>query len=63
MKADKVSFYEWQKKFSTDSQCMEHLVQLRWPDGFQCPHCGHDHGYLITTRAQYECSLLNCTFD
>ena len=56
MRASEISFYEWQKKFSTDDKCMNHLVQLRWPDGFQCPHCGHDHGYLITTRAQYECS-------
>ena len=35
---------------------MNYLVQLRWPCGFQCPHCGHDHGYLISTRMQYECS-------
>lgn len=56
MKASETSFYEWQKKFSTDSKCMRHLAQLRWPQGFQCPHCGHDHGYFISTRERYECS-------
>ena len=56
MKAKETSFYEWQRKFSTDGQCMTHLAQLRWPNGFQCPHCGHDHGYYITTRAHFECS-------
>ena len=34
---------------------MAHIAQLRWPQGFQCPHCGHDHGYFITTRTRYEC--------
>lgn len=56
MKADKVSFYEWQKKFSTDSQCMAHLEKLRWPDGFQCPHCGHDKGHKTVARNHYECT-------
>lgn len=56
MKADKVSFYEWQKKFSTDSRCMAHLEKLRWPDGFQCPHCGHDKGYKTVARNHYECT-------
>jgi len=55
MKAKETSFYEWQKKFSTHGKCMAHLSQLRWPQGFQCPHCGHDHGYFITTRSRYEC--------
>lgn len=55
MKAKETSFYEWQKKFSTHDKCMTHLAQLRWPNGFQCPHCGHDHGYYITTRSHYEC--------
>jgi len=32
------------------------LAQQRWPEGFRCPRCGHDHGYAITTRRSYECS-------
>lgn len=26
--------------FSTEQACREYLFRLRWPEGFQCPHCG-----------------------
>lgn len=26
--------------FSTDEACLAYLDWLRWPDGFECPHCG-----------------------
>ena len=32
------------------------LEQLRWPSGFQCPHCAEGHGYKIESRDLYECS-------
>ena len=35
---------------------MAHIEQLRWPNGFQCSHCGYDHGYYIATRTHYECA-------
>ncbi|MCG7979821.1 MAG: transposase [Candidatus Thiodiazotropha endolucinida] len=54
MKAAESSFYEWQKKFSTDAKCMMHLKKIRWPNGFQCPDCGHDHGYCSETQERYE---------
>ncbi len=56
MKAPEVSFYYWQTRFATHEDCVQHLTQLRWPNGFQCPHCGHDHGYLTEVRAHYECA-------
>jgi transposase-like protein len=56
MKAKAISFYEWQKQFSTHEKCLKHIAELRWPNGFQCPHCGHDHGYYINTRAHFECA-------
>jgi transposase-like protein len=31
---------ELEARFSTDAACREYLTQLRWPDGFRCPHCG-----------------------
>ena len=55
MKAEETSFYEWQKRFSTERQCLEHLRALRWPDGFVCAHCGHDHGYQTGIEWRYEC--------
>lgn len=56
MRADEVSFYEWQQKFSNDEKCMTHLAKMRWPNGFQCPHCGHDKGYRTASRNHYECA-------
>ena len=55
MKAEETSFYEWQKRFSDERHCLEHLQALRWPDGFVCPHCGHDHGYQTGIQWRYEC--------
>ena len=58
MKATEVSFHEWQKRFSSEQKCMNYLVEIRWPDGFQCPHCGHDHGWYTASQGRYECA--NC---
>jgi len=56
MKAAQTSFYEWQQKFSNNQKCIEHLELLRWPNGFQCPHCGHDGSYFTAGRGQHECT-------
>ncbi len=56
MKTEAISFMEWQKHFGNDEACAQYLMTQRWPNGFQCPRCGHDHGYLIQSRRQYECA-------
>jgi transposase-like protein len=33
--------------FPTDSDCLDYLEWLRWPDGFVCPSCGHDGGWQL----------------
>lgn len=38
---------ELEARFSSEASCREYLVQLRWPDGFRCPRCGHDRACLI----------------
>ena len=30
---------EFQDMFPTDQACFEYLCLVRWPDGFECPHC------------------------
>jgi ribosomal protein L37AE/L43A len=32
---------DFEKRFSTEEACRDHLFELRWPSGFECPHCGH----------------------
>lgn len=56
MKAPEVSFYEWQQRFHNDEACLKQLIAMRWPQDFQCPRCGHDHGYLVHRRRLYECA-------
>lgn len=56
MKALAIDLLEWQKRFGTEKACGETLARQRWPEGFRCPRCGHDHGYAISTRQSYECS-------
>src|SRR3954471_23022063 len=48
-------FLEFNARFGTDEQCREYLFRARWPDGFRCDGCGHDHAYTLRTRLAYEC--------
>lgn len=48
---------EFKKRFTTEQSCQEYLYQLRWPEGFTCPHCQHQE-YWIMKRGQsqqYRC--------
>lgn len=37
-----ISLTQFLQEYGTDEQCFEALCQWRWPNGFSCPHCGHD---------------------
>lgn len=45
---------EFEERFATEDACREYLIQLRWPDGFRCPRCGHDQAWL-SKRDLYRC--------
>lgn len=38
---------EFEARFTTEASCRDYLFQLRWPDGFQCPRCGHPKAWPI----------------
>jgi transposase-like protein len=40
---------------STEAECEDYLIRLRWEDGFHCPRCDHTCFYKIETRKLYEC--------
>lgn len=51
------SLIELQRRFPDDSACARYLIALRWPDGFRCPRCAHDHAWMLETKAwTYECA-------
>ena len=49
------SLLEFQKEFSTEEACARHLREMRWPDGFKCPRCGHHEAWFISTRKILDC--------
>lgn len=55
MKTEGMNVVEWQKHFGTEEACAATLAKRRWPNGFQCPRCGHDRGSFISTRHTHEC--------
>lgn len=49
------SLLEFQKTFASEEACLEHLRQIRWPNGFVCPRCGSSEAWLIRTRKILDC--------
>ena len=48
------SIIEFRKRFATEELCLRYLGSLRWPDGFQCPYCGHGEAWK-TREGLYKC--------
>ena len=55
MKMPEITLLDWQKKHGTEKACAAALAQHRWPNGFMCPHCGHQKAYYMAKRRVYEC--------
>ena len=36
--------------------CFDALYRWRWPNGFVCPHCGHDRCCQLNTRKLQQCN-------
>ena len=51
---------EFERRFATEEACRAYLVQMRWPDGIQCPRCRQRKAWE-TTRGRYECA--RCGFQ
>lgn len=45
---------EFQDWFSSEASCHDYIVQLRWPDGFACPHCKSAKAWF-TERNHFYC--------
>ncbi|MBW2308795.1 MAG: IS1595 family transposase, partial [Deltaproteobacteria bacterium] len=45
-------------KYQTEQDCEKRLFELRWPQGFVCPSCGHHDYYFVSKRKLYQCK--NC---
>ena len=45
---------EFDRRFNSEQGCLEYLFNLRWPEGFICPQCGHNN-YWKSARGLYLC--------
>lgn len=41
--------------FADPDVALQHMVELRWPDGVHCPTCGRTDVRFIKTRRLWEC--------
>jgi transposase-like protein len=48
----------FEARFHTERACREYLFQLRWPDGFRCPHCGFG-GFWPVREVLMQCRQCN----
>lgn len=49
-----MTFEEFTSRFSTEEQCREYLIELKWPRGFRCPKCGSEKAWSVGD-VLYEC--------
>ena len=51
------SLISFQRMFPDEAACAAWLFSMRWPEGFQCSGCGHDHGWALRAKAHtFECT-------
>jgi transposase-like protein len=51
------SLIEFQRRFPDERACAAYLAQVRWPEGFRCPSCGHTKGWELSSKAfTWECA-------
>lgn len=51
-----MSFAQFIKRFPNEKACAEYLYNVKWPDGFVCPVCGHRHAYALNRPGRYQCA-------
>jgi len=46
---------EFTEKYGNDETCREYLIKQRWPEGFKCPRCGHEHATYLEKWERWTC--------
>lgn len=44
---------EFVDRFATEAACLEYLRAVRWSDGFVCPECGRNDGWVTARGTMY----------
>ena len=56
MAYQELSLLQFNKKFPSERACQIALEKMRWPKGFVCPKCAHNHAYGRSKRHLLECA-------
>jgi transposase-like protein len=51
-----VSIQEFMAQYGSEEQCYQALWDLRWPNGFKCPECGHNRYCKLKSRKLMQCN-------
>jgi len=46
---------QFMRRFRTEKDCLEYLMEYRWANGFTCPHCKNPKGWTMK-RGLFHCS-------
>ena len=49
------SLLHFQDHFGDEDQCLNYLMAKRWPEGFECPHCGSKKSCFKPSGNSFEC--------
>lgn len=56
-----VTLTQLMQKFSTEEACKEHLKNLRWPNGVECPRCQNKKVYELKSKPfHWVCKAKEC---
>ena len=53
-----LTIFEFQERFPDDDSCFKYLIELKWGQGFVCPHCGHTK--YCKARRKYDRQCTSC---
>lgn len=51
----------FKSRFPDKAACYQYLAELKWPDGYQCPKCGHND--FIKGKQPYSRKCRKCSYD
>lgn len=51
---------EFHNRFHSEEECRKYFFKLRWPNGFVCPHCGHNDYWPREGRDTMICAGRAC---
>jgi transposase-like protein len=50
---DLLTFFE---RFPDEDACEAHIISVRWPHGYVCPHCASTKAWYMRARRTFECA-------